>query len=51
MQELLDAGERVETKCRFCGKTYAFEVDELREAREKAKAEKTAGDEAETPEA
>ena len=51
MRELLDAGEPVETKCRFCGKSYVFTTDELREAREKAKAEKTGGDEAETPEA
>ena len=42
MNELFDAGEPVETKCRFCGKTYVFEIDELRAAREAAKAEKTA---------
>ncbi len=57
MKELLDAGEPVETKCRFCGKTYAFEVEELRaaraEARERAKEDKTSGEnnEAESPEA
>ena len=53
MRELLDAGEPVETRCRFCGKSYVFTMDELREAREEAKAGKTAGenDEAETPEA
>ena len=53
MRELLDAGEPVETRCQFCGKSYVFTTDELREAREEAKAGKTAGenDEAETPEA
>lgn len=39
MDELLEAGEPVETKCRFCGKTYVFETDELRAARAAAKAE------------
>ena len=42
MNELLDAGEPVETKCRFCGKTYVFELDELRAAREEAKRKKSA---------
>lgn len=34
MQELLDAGEPIETNCRFCGKKYTFEVAEIREALE-----------------
>lgn len=37
MQELRDAGEPVETNCRFCGKKYVFELDELDKAREEAK--------------
>ncbi len=41
MNELLEAGEDVETKCRFCGKTYTFGTDELRKAREAAKNAKT----------
>lgn len=32
MQELLDAGEPIETNCRFCGKKYTFDVEEIREA-------------------
>ena len=39
MQELYDAGEPVETRCQFCGRTYVFELDELRQARAKAKEE------------
>jgi molecular chaperone Hsp33 len=37
MNELREAGEPVETNCRFCGKKYVFELDELNAAREKAK--------------
>ena len=37
MDELFDAGEPVETNCRFCGKKYVFELDEIRQAREDAK--------------
>ena len=40
MNELLDAGEPVETRCQFCGKTYVFGTDELRAAREEAKKSK-----------
>lgn len=32
MQELLSAGEPIETNCRFCGKKYTFDVEEIREA-------------------
>lgn len=39
MQELLDAGEPIETNCRFCGKKYTFEVAEIREALGNKKAE------------
>ena len=49
MQELYDAGEPVETRCQFCGKTYVFELGELRQAREKARAEKEKNDSTETP--
>ncbi len=37
MNELLESGEPVETRCQFCGKTYSFSPDELRAAREEAK--------------
>lgn len=37
MQELRDAGEPVETNCRFCGKKYVFELDEIDKARAEAK--------------
>ena len=37
MNELLESGEPVETRCQFCGRTYVFPVDELRAAREEAK--------------
>ena len=33
MNELLESGEPVETRCQFCGRTYVFPVDELRAAR------------------
>ena len=42
MNELLEAGEPVETRCQFCGKTYVFETEELRRAREEAKKNKPA---------
>ena len=42
MDELLASGEPVETRCQFCGKTYAFEADELRRARAEAKEKKMA---------
>ena len=48
MNELLDAGEPVETKCRFCGRTYVFSVDELREARRLAKEKKESDGEPES---
>ena len=48
MSELLDAGEPVETKCRFCGRTYVFSVDELREARRLAKEKKESDGEPES---
>ena len=48
MNELLDAGEPVETKCRFCGRTYVFSVDELREARHLAKEKKESDGEPES---
>lgn len=37
MQELLEAGEPIETNCRFCGKKYTFAVEEIREEVEKRK--------------
>ena len=37
MNELRDAGEPVEANCRFCGKKYVFELDELNSAREEAR--------------
>jgi len=37
MNELLESGEPVETRCQFCGRTYVFPVDELRAAREEEK--------------
>ena len=48
MNELFDAGEPVETKCRFCGRTYVFSVDELREARRLAKEKKESDGEPES---
>ena len=48
MNELLDAGEPVETKCRFCGRTYVFSVDELRKARRLAKEKKESDGEPES---
>ena len=45
MNDLLESGEDVETKCNFCGKTYVFTPDELREARAAAKKAKEEEDE------
>jgi len=39
MNELLEAGEPVETSCRFCDKKYVFELAELKQARAEAKSE------------
>ncbi len=33
MKELVDAGEPIETSCRFCGTKYVFPLDEILEAR------------------
>lgn len=37
MNELRAAGEPVETNCRFCGKKFTFELDELEAARAEAR--------------
>lgn len=37
LQEMIDDGETIETKCHFCNKAYYFTVDELKELRDKAK--------------
>ena len=37
MNELREAGEPVETSCRFCGKKFTFELDELDAARAEAR--------------
>ncbi len=37
MNELREAGEPVETNCRFCGKKYVFELEELNEQRKLAR--------------
>jgi len=37
MNELKKSDEPVETNCRFCGKKYVFELDELDRAREEAR--------------
>ena len=37
MNELREAGEPVETNCRFCGKKFVFELDELDAARAEAR--------------
>lgn len=39
MQELRDAGEPVETSCRFCGQKHVFELSEIDAARAAARAE------------
>lgn len=51
MQELRDAGEPVETSCRFCGKKYVFELDELDKARAEARKAAEEQDESDEPEA
>ncbi len=40
--ELIEAGQPVETSCRFCGKLYSFTTDELAEARRQKQAESAA---------
>lgn len=37
MNELRKTGEPIETNCRFCGKQYRFELEEIDEARREAK--------------
>ena len=37
LQAMIDDGEPVELKCQFCGSTYTFSVDELKEMLEVAK--------------
>ncbi len=37
MEELRGTGEPIETNCRFCGKKYVFELDEIDEARKEAR--------------
>lgn len=38
IQEMIDDGETIETKCQFCNKAYYFTVDELKEIYEKSRA-------------
>ena len=33
MDELAEAGEPIETECRFCHTKYVFEIDEILKAR------------------
>ena len=49
-EELRQTGEPVETGCRFCGKKYVFEIDELVRAREEAKASQDSESEPESEE-
>lgn len=37
LQEIIDDGETIETKCQFCNKAYYFTVDELKDLFEKSK--------------
>ena len=37
LQAMIDDGEPVELKCQFCGSTYTFSVDELKEMLEVAR--------------
>lgn len=37
MEELRQSGEPIETNCRFCGKRYVFELDEIDAARKEAR--------------
>ncbi len=39
MNELVEAGENIETNCRFCGTKYVFPLDEILSARAALKAE------------
>ena len=41
LQEMIDEGKEVELKCHFCNKAYIFNVDELKEIKEKAKIKKS----------
>ena len=37
IQDMIDEGKEVELKCHFCNKSYIFNVDELKEIKEKAR--------------
>ena len=41
LQEMIDEGKEVELKCHFCNKAYIFNVEELKEIKEKAKIKKS----------
>ena len=45
MNELVEAGEDIETNCRFCGTKFLFPLDEILTARAARKAEQTEEDE------
>ncbi|MBE6570154.1 MAG: Hsp33 family molecular chaperone HslO [Ruminococcaceae bacterium] len=50
MNELVEAGEDIETNCRFCGTKYVFPLDEILSARAARKAEAAAEAEDESEE-
>ena len=37
LQEMIDEGKPIEVNCHFCGKTYRFDVDELKEMEKKSR--------------